>query len=63
MIGMRILAPPSPVREPTKPTGMEIKRRENMSRATVTPARMAEALVGGKALKGETDEIQKEDVE
>ena len=28
--GMRMLAPPSPVREPTKPTGIEIKRSESM---------------------------------
>ena len=34
MIGMRMLAPPSPVREPMKPTGMEIKRRENMLKVT-----------------------------
>jgi hypothetical protein len=37
MRGIRMLAPPSPVREPIRPTGMEIKRRENMSRATGYP--------------------------
>jgi hypothetical protein len=30
--GMRILAPPRPVREPINPTGMEMRRSESMSR-------------------------------
>ena len=30
-IGVKMLAPPKPVRDPTKPTTMEIKRREIIS--------------------------------